>query len=143
MLPHFNSLGFPCPTTTNPADFALDLITVDLQDSSRETATRSRVEGLIASWSNGDFAIANNPTTISTPAELGALVRKTSSFFSAYPILVHRASINFRRQPPLIVARIMQVTGLVCCQNQTLYACDANINTPGHYFGTLLCAPQA
>lgn len=112
MLPHFNSLGFPCPTTTNPADFALDLITVDLQDSSRETATRSRVEGLIASWSNGDFAIANNPTTISTPAELGALVRKTSSFFSAYPILVHRASINFRRQPPLIVARIMQVTGL-------------------------------
>jgi ABC-type multidrug transport system ATPase subunit len=116
MLPHFNSLGFPCLTTTNPADFALDLITVDLQDFSRETATRSRVQGLVASWSNGDFASVNNPTSISTPAELGALVRKTSSFFSAYPILVHRASINFRRQPPLIVARIMQVAGLVCYQ---------------------------
>jgi ABC-type multidrug transport system ATPase subunit len=116
MLPHFSSLGFPCPTTTNPADFALDLITVDLQDSSREETTRTRVQNLVASWSGGDFTSAQNPAIISTPAELGALVRKSSSFFSAYPILVHRASINFRRQPPLIVARIMQVTGLVCYQ---------------------------
>ena len=113
MLPHFSSLGFPCPITTNPADFALDLITVDLQDASREVATRSRVQSLTASWSAGDFAPAHNPTTISTPAQLGALVRKSATFFSAYPILVHRAAINFRRQPPLIVARVMQVTGLV------------------------------
>src|SRR5258706_152899 len=27
MLPHFAALGYTCPTTTNPADFALDLIT--------------------------------------------------------------------------------------------------------------------
>lgn len=114
MLPHFSSLGFPCPTTTNPADFALDLITVDLQDSTREKATRSRVQSLITSWSSGNFTPNTNPATISTPAELGALIRKPSSFYSAYPILVHRASINFRRQPPLLVARIMQVTGLVC-----------------------------
>jgi ABC-type multidrug transport system ATPase subunit len=112
MLPHFDTLGFPCPTTTNPADFALDLITIDLQQSSREEATRSKVRSLISSWSSGDFAAAMNPSTISTPAELGALIRKPSSFFSAYPILVRRAFINFRRQPPLLIARIMQVIGL-------------------------------
>lgn len=126
MLPHFSSLGFPCPTTTNPADFALDLITVDLQDSSREETTRTRVQNLVASWTGGDFTSAQNPAIISTPAELGALVRKSSSFFSAYPILVHRASINFRRQPPLIVARIMQVTGLVCYQIMFLSSNSAN-----------------
>jgi ABC-type multidrug transport system ATPase subunit len=124
MLPHFGSLGFPCPTTTNPADFALDLITVDLQDPAREEKTRSIVQSLIDSWSSGDFMAVQNPTTISTPAELGALIRKSSSFFSAYPILVHRASINFRRQPPLIVARIMQVTGLVCVHNPFLFLSD-------------------
>jgi ABC-type multidrug transport system ATPase subunit len=113
MLPHFDNLGYPCPTTTNPADFALDLITVDLQQSSREEATREKVRTLITSWSSGDFMEALHPRTISTPAELGALVRKSSSFFSAYPVLVHRASINFRRQPPLLIARIMQVVGLV------------------------------
>ncbi|PQE26531.1 ABC transporter protein [Rutstroemia sp. NJR-2017a BBW] len=112
MLSHFDALGFPCPTTTNPADFALDLITIDLQKSSREEATRTTVRTLIDSWSSGDYMKTITPTTINTPAELGSLVRKTSGFFSAYPILVHRASINFRRQPPLLAARIMQVVGL-------------------------------
>ncbi|CAG8954999.1 hypothetical protein HYFRA_00008688 [Hymenoscyphus fraxineus] len=112
MLPHFATQGYVCPTTTNPADFALDLITVDLQHSSREEASRLKVQDLISTWTNGKFHTAILPSTISTPAELGALIRKPSSFFSAYPILVHRASINFRRQPPLLVARIMQVLGL-------------------------------
>ncbi|RFU34068.1 hypothetical protein B7463_g2324, partial [Scytalidium lignicola] len=112
MLPYFAGLGFPCPTTTNPADFALDLITIDLQQSSREEATRSKVRKLISSWSSSEFQSALNPSTISTPAELGSLVRKPTSFFKAYPILVHRAYINIRRQPPLIMARTMQVLGL-------------------------------
>lgn len=112
LLPYFDALGYRCPTTTNPADFALDLITIDLQQSSREEATREKVRGLINSWSSSDFTAALNPTTISTPAELGALIRKSTSFFYAYPILVHRAFINFRRQPPLLTARIMQVIGL-------------------------------
>jgi ABC-type multidrug transport system ATPase subunit len=140
MLPHFSSLGFPCPTTTNPADFALDLITVDLQDSSREEATRSRVQSLITSWSSGDFTPSSNPAIISTPAELGALIRKPSTFFSAYPILVHRASINFRRQPPLLVARIMQVTGLVC--HPESISVHLLSSKSGHHLGALLCAPQ-
>ena len=112
MLPHFEALGHLCPTTTNPADFALDLITVDLQQSDREETTRSKVRSLIDSWSNGDFVASMGPSEISTPAELGSLVRKPSTFFSAYPILVERAFINIRRQPPIIIARIMQVLGL-------------------------------
>lgn len=112
LLPHFEALGYPCPTSTNPTDFALDLITIDLQGSSREESTREKVTNLISSWSKSDFAGDMNPTSISTPAELGALVRKSTSFFQAYPLLVRRAFINFRRQPPLLVARIMQVTGL-------------------------------
>lgn len=112
LLPHFDSLGYPCPTTTNPADFALDLITIDLQHSEREAATRQKVRSLISSWTSGDFASVIQPTTISTPAELGSLIRKSTTFFAAYPILVHRAFINFRRQPPLLIARTTQVTGL-------------------------------
>ncbi|KAL2063924.1 hypothetical protein VTL71DRAFT_4418 [Oculimacula yallundae] len=112
LLPHFDSLGFPCPTTTNPADFALDLITIDLQQSDREAATRQKVRALISSWTSGDFASVIQPTTISTPAELGSLIRKSTSFIAAYPILVHRAFINFRRQPPLLIARTTQVIGL-------------------------------
>jgi energy-coupling factor transporter ATP-binding protein EcfA2 len=112
MLPHFNSLGFPCPVTTNPADFALDLITVDLQHSSREAASRKVVRSLISSWGSADFSTALRHSTIATPAQLGALVRSSAPFRTAYPLIVRRAIINLRRQPPLIVARIMQVLGL-------------------------------
>ncbi|KAG5949784.1 hypothetical protein E4U53_005767 [Claviceps sorghi] len=178
MLGHFGQLGFDCPTHTNPADFALDMITVDLQQADREAESRARVERLIEHWrergaeddvdgiaedrlsvihkadepseksmarirsqvascerreSNniqvdvmpkagqkelppqgvsspqGPFSKAN----LSSPAELGALVRKRASIRTALPLLLRRAMINTRRQPQLIMARTMQVVGLM------------------------------
>ncbi|OCL10550.1 hypothetical protein AOQ84DRAFT_387429 [Glonium stellatum] len=111
MLPHFASQGFTCPRTTNPADFALDLITVDLQHSTKEAASRAKVRSLIESWSSEKFPRA--PTgSIATPAELGSLARSTAGLRTAFPLLLRRAVLNFSRQPPLLIARIMQVVGL-------------------------------
>lgn len=119
MLPHFASQGFECPRSTNPADFALDLITVDLQHETKEAASRAKVRGLIESWTSDKFqqhrTLARTGTTTShtaTPAELGALRRSMTPFHVAYPLLVRRAMLNFWRQPPMMVARIMQVVGL-------------------------------
>lgn len=112
MLPHFSALGHDCPITTNPADFALDLITIDLQHSTREEATRATVRSLIKSWMASPRSSTLRGGTIATPAQLGALIRGPASFVVAYPLLVHRSWINIRRQPDLLVARIMQVTGL-------------------------------
>ena len=112
LLPHFAANGYECPTTTNPTDFALDLITIDLQRKSREEVSREKVSALISAWSRAENKPCDTATTISTPAELGALIRKATSFWKSYPLLVHRAFINFRRQPPLLVARIMNVAGL-------------------------------
>lgn len=173
MLPYFNRQGFECPPHTNPADFALDLITIDLQQADREAESRTRVKRLVESWAQDaeiqssettairlpDIKEAEEPRdtpssqsppksteksqdeqlditpvqhlepvhsrpvvppprrsfnkdTLATPAELGALVRKKASFAIAAPILMHRALINFRRQPPLLLARTMQVVGL-------------------------------
>ncbi|KAI0460601.1 hypothetical protein F5B21DRAFT_498539 [Xylaria acuta] len=185
MLGYFATLGYQCPRHTNPADFALDLITVDLQEEHREAESREKVKRLIESWScvieqhqsterisplhskidevekvdirsSQLFASENdygksgaileaeeggkerisqhktdgpflrgppsiiNPTrlgsvrktTLATPAELGALVRNRASFTTAFPLLLRRATINFRRQPPLLLARTFQVIGL-------------------------------
>ncbi|OCK83730.1 P-loop containing nucleoside triphosphate hydrolase protein [Lepidopterella palustris CBS 459.81] len=111
MLSHFANQGFRCPRTTNPADFALDLITVDLQHEAKELASRAKVRNLIESWSSEKFPRA--PTTsISSPAELGSLARNMATLRTAFPLLVHRAVLNFSRQPPILVGRIMQVLGL-------------------------------
>ncbi|KAI1479689.1 P-loop containing nucleoside triphosphate hydrolase protein [Daldinia eschscholtzii] len=182
MLPYFSKLGYQCPQHTNPADFALDLITIDLQEAHREAESREKVRKLIESWDrvtkgkypsasqtnpsisneetrNEKEASTGRPTSsesarddravgsgegseqvqeittdsdgalerrlsnpaprrsyhknaLATPAELGALVHKRASFITAFPLLLHRAMINLRRQPPLILARTMQVLGL-------------------------------
>lgn len=111
MLPHFAGQGYHCPRHVNPADFALDLITVDLQHESREAASRAKVRRLIESWTSDMFPAARI-RSIATPAELGSLARAPASFASAFTILVRRATKNFFRQPDLLVARIMQVVGL-------------------------------
>jgi hypothetical protein len=177
MLGYFDGLGYRCPQHTNPADYALDLITIDLQEEKREVESRAKVERLIRSWaqfghespvqitsdnlrlsginekeepidtktgsdSNIQECLMNvgdsptktdadnanevpqttipslpsrksvSKTTLATPAELGALVHHRATFTAAFPLLLHRAVVNFRRQPPLLLARTMQVLGL-------------------------------
>lgn len=111
MLPHFATQGYECPRHINPADFALDLITVDLQHESREAASRAKVHNLVESWNPDKFPSVRTGS-ITTPAELGSLAREPTSFAAAYSILIRRATKNFFRQPDLIIARIMQVVGL-------------------------------
>lgn len=111
MLTHFQSKGFDCPQTTNPADFALDLITIDLRHADREAATREKVQGLIEGWTEQTF-IRPETTIISSPAELGALQKTKASFLVAFPILLRRSMLNMWRQPPLVIGRLMQVLGL-------------------------------
>lgn len=147
MLAHFGELGRECPRNTNPADFVMDLITVDLQEEKREEESRKTVGLLVEAWGkhlydpqtatatqerlepiteekttasargSGEDNIqtrrrSNGKTNLSTPAELGALARHRTTFTTAFPLLMHRAFINFRRQPPLLLARLMQVIGL-------------------------------
>lgn len=111
MAPHFASLGFSCPTTTNPADFALDLITVDLQESTKEAATRENVRSLVAGWDKSHAPLARATSHIDTPAELGSLSRAMTPFRIAFPLLLRRSFINFRRNPPSIIARTTQGLG--------------------------------
>ncbi|KAG5975653.1 hypothetical protein E4U55_007602 [Claviceps digitariae] len=193
MLGYFGQRGYECPTHTNPADFALDMITIDLQQADREAESRVRVQQLIEHWvkqgraendndgitegrlsgieeadepseklvaqTESRYAFSEqrprreatnnlqvhglpkpeheeslhqdtpipphqpqqpqqphqrllNKAQLSTPAELGALVRKRASILTALPLLLQRAMINTRRQPQLIMARTMQVVGL-------------------------------
>lgn len=151
MLGYFGRLGRECPRNTNPADFVMDLITVDLQGQEREEETRKTVGMLVDVWDKhigtgtgtvtapetntalepiteeehsgsprdpkeqahqqGQPRHPKRKTHLATPAELGALVRRRTSFATSFPLLFHRAFINFRRQPPLLLARLMQVVG--------------------------------
>lgn len=111
MLPYFSTLGYECPRTTNPADFALDLVTVDLQHSTKEASSREKVRSLVSEWDQRKAEQVAVTTQISTPAELGSLKREMTPLHLAFPLLVRRSVKGFQRNPDAINARIAQVFG--------------------------------
>ena len=111
MLDYFATFNHVCSSNTNPADFALDLVTVNLQNAQKEARTRLKVQTLIDYYSTTIIS-PSEYRTVSQPAELGQMKRSAAPFRVAYPILTHRSALNLIRQPNLVIARLMQVTGL-------------------------------
>jgi hypothetical protein len=118
MLRHFASLGYDCPSTTNPTDFALDIVSVDLREERNEAISREKVENLIrqfaATKQAGKFPIRDSIKA----GELGLAGlegRELTPMYVAVPILVSRGLLCFKRRPDLAVARMMQVVGFSVC----------------------------
>ena len=116
MLAHFSALGYNCPQNTNPADYALDLITVDLQDSTKETVSRNIVNSLVSQWDamtadKADLHLEGTTAHIFTPAELGSLKRAMTPLRIAFPLLLRRRGSSYRRSSEVANARIAQVLG--------------------------------
>ena len=109
LLPYFTSLGYNCPITMNPADFCLDLISVNTQNASREVHTREKVQSLTASWNQSRPILSSATSNVATPAELASLARKMTPLRTAFPVLMHRSFINFRRNNVAVIARTTQV----------------------------------
>ncbi|KAH0559872.1 hypothetical protein GP486_003609 [Trichoglossum hirsutum] len=116
MLSHFETLGFECPRTTNPADFVLDLITVDLQHQDKETTTRQKVQQVIQEWNSvrrqQQDPIRSASAKIATPAELSSLKRQMNPFLTTFPLVLQRSFLNVIRSPSVLLARSMQVIGI-------------------------------
>ncbi|KAH0536600.1 hypothetical protein FGG08_006533 [Glutinoglossum americanum] len=119
MLPHFQTLGYECPRATNPADFVLDLITVNLQQEDREAASREKVQLIIQEWQTVQQRQqrqheqqVSGTSKIATPAELSSLRRQMNSFRVTFPLVLKRSAINIRRTPEILLARTMQVVGI-------------------------------
>lgn len=115
MLSHFRDAGYDCGTQTNPADFVLDLITIDLRDSEREAETRKRAEKLIFMWSDqtsdseGDDGITPSKRVYESSEDEAHRVKSTASFSTAFPILYQRSALNLWRERSAMIARIMNV----------------------------------
>lgn len=118
MLQHFASLGYRCPSTTNPADFALDTVSVDLREERNEVISREKVEQLIqqfAATRQLEKAAIRNDAGVEEFGLAGLQGREPTPRHIAVPILIRRGLLCFKRRPDLAVARIMQVVGLAIC----------------------------
>ncbi|KAJ3166121.1 hypothetical protein HDU88_003669 [Geranomyces variabilis] len=127
MLPYFAQLDHPIPPFTNPADFALDLSSIDLRNAEAEASSRARVNELIRVWrtdaerdralgllaEEASDASSKRLAGSASDLDLSALgYRSPARFGVALSVLVKRSMRNMLRQPKLASARIMQVVAL-------------------------------
>ncbi|KAI9761123.1 MAG: hypothetical protein M1840_002020 [Geoglossum simile] len=116
MLAHFKELGFECPQTTNPADFALGLITVDPQQEDRDEASHEKVQRMIRGWDASLRPLSIAAPQIAPPSELSSLSREMNPFRVTFPLVLKRSTINTVKNPTIMLMRITTVilTGITC-----------------------------
>jgi len=113
ILPHFSTLGFDCGLHTNPADFILDLITVDLQRQEKEDLSRRRVEQLLNVWENGKYCPTITCTAVEeTQVEMKGLKPARDSFLNIFTLVLRRSALNISRNPETVIARTSNVIGM-------------------------------
>jgi ABC-type multidrug transport system ATPase subunit len=116
MIAYFAEAGHECPQQTNPADFALDLTTVSQKSLVLSDQDRVRVHRLVHLWRDRELGVAGlreQFCEVGQPNNRSLQFRgRDSSFYSQVFHLLYRATKNTLRQPQLVVARIMQSSGV-------------------------------
>lgn len=112
ILSHFSTMGFDCGLHTNPADFILDLITVDLQEQEKEDLSRRRVEQFLEVWKNGKCSTVTCTAVEETQVEVKDLARARESFLNIFTLVLRRSALNISRNPETVIARTSNVIGM-------------------------------
>ncbi|KAI9332100.1 P-loop containing nucleoside triphosphate hydrolase protein [Obelidium mucronatum] len=113
LVPHLAEHGHCLPTLTNPADFALDVASVDLRNMLAENMSRERVSILIDAWKARSL---NHSSDQEPDSELAGKISALSlmrelPFVEALLLLMSRSFLNLTRQPGLAISRVMNVFG--------------------------------
>ncbi len=111
--------GYPCPALTNPADFILDISSVDFRSPQREQASRDRLDVLVAAFAQfkvehaEQFAAVTIADNAAVVVEGSSADRDENAFEDkplkiTLPLLIHRSYLNSLRQPLVSTTRITQ-----------------------------------
>jgi ATP-binding cassette subfamily G (WHITE) protein 1 len=62
MVSYFAAIGYQCPTYSNPADFALDLINVDTKNAKTMKKTTDRLQVLVNAYNTASSSGSDQET---------------------------------------------------------------------------------
>ncbi|OLY80669.1 ABC transporter G family member 22 [Smittium mucronatum] len=122
VLDYFSLMGYECPPNENPADFLVDVLTIDTEDTENLQESLARAENLRKNWSdyvskNGPIYLGNNGSENSLVSkgeqmelEYGELddspVSAKNSWFKEFNTLAKRASIRQSRDPGTLITMV-------------------------------------
>ncbi|KAH3671245.1 hypothetical protein OGAPHI_000468 [Ogataea philodendri] len=114
MFDHFASLGYPIPETVNPADFLIDLTSVDTRSPKQEEESLQRVTKIAHNWELHMHSLtlpSYESKTVSQSDDMFQQVGK-APFFRELRILVRRNLILERRNPLGYAALLLEAVVL-------------------------------
>lgn len=134
MICHLEEIGYPCPHHMNPADYILDISSIDYRSFDNEFKSKDLICHLIGSYQRHRLTHQRKQeTTLLTSMENGYLAAETSSsskgylhyenmtdtihkttnsqstsFLTVFCLLLYRSYLNMIRQPIIASNRISQ-----------------------------------
>ncbi len=116
-LRYFKSLGYTCPEHFNPADYFLDLLSIDYKSSEAETETKNRLHFLAENWERSrqtemneanlrEIQALSSRRMESEPDEYEQ-TKSILNWFQDYGVLEWRCFVNIYRNYVNIVVRGM------------------------------------
>ncbi|CAE6447201.1 unnamed protein product [Rhizoctonia solani] len=109
--PTLASAGYPVPPLYNPADWLLDLASVDLRGD-RETITRERVTKLVQLWAESHREkqeLESKEEKEEGMREIGGQEERFTPMWIALPLIVERMTKNLWRQQAVFWVRLQQL----------------------------------
>ena len=110
LIAYFGSLGYECPNYVNPADFALDTITIDFRSPEAKESSTKRIHQMLDHWQSTSDGPSIESIVASTHLKYPKLItrRKVNSWLSEFLILISRAFTDARRNDLIIISGIFQ-----------------------------------
>ncbi|KAH3859051.1 ATP-binding cassette sub-family G member 5-like isoform X2 [Dreissena polymorpha] len=117
MVAYFSQLNYRCPTYTNPADYFIDLASVDRRDNERQGETEERLRVLVEAYGNSMlhkdvvYEIIEDTMKPSTGRQILAqkinhFRPQNSSFFRSLFTLLRRMTLNVFRDRTSYLSRM-------------------------------------
>jgi len=97
---YFASLSFDCPNLTNPADFYMDITSIDMRHESREKSSRARIEFFAdeaRARGLGKRCVERALEAIHGPQDIGVYDTKHAGWTTQFSLLFRRSLVNQRR----------------------------------------------
>jgi hypothetical protein len=116
MASYFASLGYPCPNQVSPAEFYVDLISVDYSSPEKEEESKHRIQELGDAlratqlkdgYSQDDMSISNNGNYRSVGTLKRGLGGMLKTALTKFVLLYRRAWRSVSRDKSLNIARFM------------------------------------
>lgn len=108
MVEYFSRLGYDCPIDANPADFFIDLVSIDTSNLEMKHSCLARVDLLIQAYNSVKKTVHSAGSFSAPLASLQVQPPKGISWFQQVVLLIGRFSLNEYRDTSNLYGGIMQ-----------------------------------